>query len=300
MKKISLDEILSPEAENTEKKVGYATIIGRPNAWKSTFINQIIGEKIAITSNIPQTTRNKITAIYNDDNMQIIFLDTPGVHESSKSFNEHINAQALGSIKNADVILYFIDSTRQWGTEEKFLSEVISQIKDKKIFRVFTKSDHPRSQLGELWENDFAISSVKHEGFHELLSAIAWELHSGPLLFPEEYYTQQPLRFRIAEIIREKLFEKLKDELPHSIFVTVEEIEDTKNGLRRISAYVYSETESQKYIIIWKNGSLISTIWKEARLELEEIFNMRVFLSLRAKVKKWWKKDEIFLKKLIK
>lgn len=299
MQELNLEDILKNTTDLSEKKVGYVAIIGRPNAGKSTFINTLIGEKIAITSSVPQTTRNKILAMYNDDEAQIIFFDTPGIHESTKTFNAEINNQALSSLRDSELVLYFIDSSRTKGAEEEFIEDVLTKI-NTPVLHVYTKRDLPAAYSIPTGKNIFEISSEDKTGFDELVSEIKNHLPTGPMLFSEEYYTKQDIYFRISEIIREKLFHELKEELPHSIFVAVEEIEDDEKWMKRISAYVYTETESQKYIVIGKAGSLITKVGKAARIELEKIFDQKVFLSLRAKTRKNWRKDEGFIKKMLK
>ena len=299
MKKLELNDILGNTSELKDKKVWYVSIIWRPNSWKSTFINALIWEKVVITSNIPQTTRNKILAIYNDEESQIVFLDTPWVHESSKSFNIEMNSQAISSIADADVILYFIDTSRIRWTEEVYIEWFLMKAQ-KPIITVYTKNDlkakYSESIVGQ---ESISISSITREWFPELLNSIKSKLSSGPILFPEEYYTKQDMRFRISEIIREKLYGELKEELPHSIFVSTEEIDETTQPwLLRISAYIYTETDSQKYIVIGKWWTLLSRVWKLAREELESILWTKIFLALRVKVRKWWRKDEKLLKKM--
>ena len=297
MKKLALEDILKNTSDIIHRKVGYVSIIGRPNTWKSTFINILLWEKVAITSHIPQTTRNKILAIYNDDDSQIIFIDTPGIHESTKKINQEINNQALSSMKEACVILYFIDSTRGYGDEERYIENVL-EYTHTPVVKVYTKIDISDAKAPKWKSNNiFYISSINWEGVTDLVSHVKTFLAEWPLLFPDDYYTKQDIRFRISEIVREKLFYELKEELPHSIFVSVEEI-DEKTDIMRISAYIYTETDSQKYIVIGKWGSLLSKVWKLARVELEDIFDTKVFLALRVKVKKDWRKDEKFLKKM--
>ncbi len=298
MQELNLQDILDNTTDLWSKKVGYVAIVGRPNVGKSPFINTLIGEKIAITSHIPQTTRNKILAIYNDEEAQIIFFDTPWIHESQKKFNEQVNSQALSSLNDADMVLYFVDSSRPRGAEEEYIDDIMQKVQ-KPVFTVYTKLDlQAVIQIPE-WENIFQISSFDFTGFKPLVESIKDHLEVGPMLFSEDYYTKQNIYFRISEIIREKLFMELKEELPHSIFVAVEEIEDTEKWLKKISSYVYTESDSQKYIIIGKNGSLITKIATAARKELEEIFGQKVFLTLRVKVKKNWRKDEWFVNKML-
>jgi len=305
MKELNLDEILLKTSDLTkEKKVWYVSIIWRPNAWKSTFINSLLWEKISITSKIPQTTRKKVLAIYNDKDSQIIFYDTPWIHESNKLFNEEINNVAINTLKESDLILYFIDSSREWWKEEEFIRKLISKVKVP-IIKVYTKIDlKPKINISEN-NNIVKISSTTKQWFNDLINKIKNYLKVWPLMFPEDIYTKQDMYFRISEVIREKVFLHTKDELPHSVYVWVEEIEDLdiqKNwkDLLKIVAYIYTDTDSQKYIIIWKNWSLITKIWKEARIELEHIFSKKVFLALRVKVNKNWRKNENFVKKLLK
>ncbi|MBF0914004.1 GTPase Era [Candidatus Gracilibacteria bacterium] len=299
MQKLNLEDILKNTSDLTkEKKVGFVSIIGRPNAGKSTFINSLLGEKVSITTSIPQTTRKRVLAIYNDKDSQIIFLDTPGIHKSEKEFNKKINTVAIESIKDSDLIIYFIDSTRNGGDEENYIKEIISA-SNKTVLKVYTKCDlKPKINISED-KNTLKISSISKQGFDELVEKIKSFLKTGPMLFGEDFYTKQDIFFRISEIIREKVFLNTKDEIPHSIYVGVEEIDDSKDILK-IVAYIYTETESQKYIIIGKGGSLISKIGKEARLDLENIFEKKIFLALKAKSQKNWRKNEKLIKNLLK
>ncbi len=298
MKELNLKDIIENTSDlKKEKKVWYVAIIGRPNAWKSTFVNSLIWEKISITTNIPQTTRKRVLAIYNDEISQIIFFDTPWIHKSEKRFNEQINNVAISSFKDAEVILYFIDTSREWWEEEKYIKDIIEMV-NKPIIKVYTKIDLKAKIKIPENENIVKISSVSKEWFDILLNKVKGILKIWPMFFPEEYYTKQDIYFRISEIIREKTFLHTKEEIPHSIYVWVEEIEETNNLLKMV-AYIYTETDSQKYIIIWKGGSLIQTIWKEARIELEEIFWKKVFLALRIKTRKNWRKDEKLIKELL-
>ena len=299
MKKLDIQDILASTSDLSEKKkVWYVAIIWRPNVWKSTFINKLIWEKISITTNVPQTTRRRVLAIFNDTDSQIIFFDTPWIHKSEKKFNIQINDVAISSFKDADLILYFIDSSREWWWEEDYIKELVSKI-NKPILRVYTKIDLKSKISIPETENQVKISSVSNEWFEELLEKIKSYIPDWPLLFPEEIYTKQDIYFRISEIIREKVFLSTKEELPHSSYVWVEEIIDDDNILRLV-AYIYTETDSQKYIVIWKAWKLIQKIWTEARKELEKIFDKKVFLALRVKVKKNWRKDDRLIKGLLK
>lgn len=298
MKELNLKEILENTSDfSKEKKVWYVAIIGRPNAWKSTFINSLIGEKVSITTNIPQTTRRRVLAIYNDTDSQIIFFDTPWIHKSEKDFNKKINDVAINSFKDCEMILYFIDSSREWWEEEKYIRSILEMV-NKPIIKIYTKIDLEAKINIPDWNDIIKISSITKTWFDELLKKVKNNLQTWPLLFPEEYYTKQDIYFRISEIIREKAFLHTKEELPHSIYIKVEEIEET-DELLKIVAYIYTDTESQKYIIVWKWWAMISQIWKEARIELEQIFEKKVFLALRAKSHKNWRKNEHLVKQIL-
>lgn len=297
MKELNLQDILDNTSELKEKKVGYVAIIGRPNAGKSTFVNALIWEKISITTNVPQTTRNKILAIFNDEESQIVFFDTPGIHKSTKAFNEEINNQAISSLKDAEMILYFIDSTREWGEEENYVKEIISKA-NAPVIRIYTKCDLQAKITIPSGDNIFKISSVTQEGFDPLIAKIKENLQTGPAFFPDDYYTKQDIYFRISEIIREKVFLHTKEEIPHATFIWVDELDD-KPEILRIVAYVYAESDSQKYVLIWKNWALVTKIGTLARKELEKVFDKKVFLALRVKVKKNWRKDDKFTKHML-
>lgn len=298
MIELDINDFLQDKNPILEKKVWYVAIVWRPNTWKSTFINSLIWEKVSITSNIPQTTRKRVLAIYNDLDSQIIFFDTPWIHQNEKTFNKEINKQALVSMREADLVLYFVDSSRdKWEEEieiEKFLEFVQSP-----VLKIYTKIDLKHKIELEIWENIFKISSLNKFWFEEVILRIKDYLKTWPLFYPEDYYTDQDMNFRISEIIREKVFLNTKEEIPHSVYVEVWEIEDQKD-LLKVQAYVYTETDSQRYIIIWRNWDLVTKIWTEARIDLENIFWKKVFLSLRVKTLEKWRKSEKIIKWILK
>lgn len=296
MKKLDINGIISSDDDLWKiKKVGYVSIIGRPNTGKSTFINTLLWQKISITSNIPQTTRKRVLGIYNDIDSQIIFFDTPWIHKSEKLFNQEINKWALNTIKDADLILYFIDSSRVFWDEEWYIKEIMDSL-NKPVLKVYSKIDI-ESDLD--MSDGFKISSLNNLWLDGLIDEIKTHLKDWNILYPTNYYTHQDMYFRISEIVREKIFLNTREEVPHSIFVDVVEIQD-RDDLLKIQAYIYTETSSQKYIIIWKWGSLLSKIWSEARADLEQIFEKRIFLSLRVKQMEKWRKNENLIKKLLK
>lgn len=298
MQSLNLSEILSKTTDLKEKKVGYIAIIGRPNAGKSTFINSLIGEKVSITSNIPQTTRKRVLAIFNDNESQIIFFDTPGIHKNEKEFNQKINSEAIRSMREADWVLYFIDSSRPYGDEEKQIEDLLEFVRSP-IIKVYTKLDLPSKIEIPAWENIVKISSLEKIWFEDLVSKLKEILPVWHPFYPEDYYTDQDIYFRISEIVREKVFLNTLEEVPHSTYVEIEEIEEEEN-LLKIQAYVYTETDSQRYIVVGKNWSLITKIWTEARIELENIFSKKVFLSLRVKTMEKWRKNDKIIKNILK
>lgn len=298
MQELNLAEILSKTTDLKEKKVGYIAIIGRPNAGKSTFINSLIGEKVSITSNIPQTTRKRVLAIFNDNNSQIIFFDTPWIHQNQKEFNQKINSEAIRSMREADGVLYFIDSSRPYWDEEKQIEDLLEFVKSP-IIKVYTKLDLPSKIEIPLNENVVKISSLEKIWFEDLILKVKEILPFWHPFYPEDYYTDQDIYFRISEIVREKVFLNTLEEVPHSTYVEIEEIEEEEN-LLKIQAYVYTETDSQRYIVVGKNWSLITKIWTEARIELENIFSKKVFLSLRVKTMEKWRKNDKIIKNILK
>ena len=295
MQELSLESFISDE-KPVKKKVWYIALIWRPNAGKSTFLNTLLKEKVSIVSSVPQTTRKKVLWIYNDPDSQIIFFDTPWIHQSQKQFNQSINSVSMSTFADAQVILYFIDLSREKWDEETYIESLLQTVSTP-IIKVYTKSDLP-PRIKWDWEGSFTISSLQNQGLEELLQAIKKYLPLEYPLYPDEFYTTQDLSFRISEIVREKVFLSTSEELPHSIYVSVEEVEETEK-MYRIIAYIIAETESQKYILIGKQGSLLTKIGKEARIDLERILDKKVFLALRIKVQKNWRKDEKLVKDIL-
>ena len=309
-------------------KVGYVAIVGRPNAGKSTLLNALIWEKVSAVSYRPQTTQRSIPGIFTDDEntIQIVFLDTPGIHNttsdgqfgSQKSFeiNERINSEAFASLREADVIIRLLDPTRPYGIEDERIDEVLS-FQTKPILRIETKQDMDNKSYPQKGV-DLRIDSVEKIGFDELIKKVSEYLPEGPFLYDPEYYTDQPMDLRIQEVIREILFLELGDEIPYAAYVEVAEIEEREAGtviqkplkwsgpakerflseMLRIQAYINVESDSQKTIIIGKGGKKIETIGTRSRMILEDIFDKKVFLALRVKVHKNWRKDEKTLEKL--
>ncbi|MDD2487587.1 MAG: GTPase Era [Candidatus Gracilibacteria bacterium] len=287
--------------EIKKKRVGYIALIGRPNSGKSTFINNLIGEKVSIISEKPQTTQKVIKGIYNDDDSQMIFFDTPGINEGSDDFYLTLKNVVVNSIKNADVIVRFIDSSRPYGNEEEIIEEILKGSKIP-VIAINSKTDISlekgpiKSNVGDV-KPKLSITSSNTETYKKLIKEIKKYLKEDFPLYPEDYYTDQDIYTRITEIIREKIFVHFMQEVPYSTFLEIEELEETPK-LLKMQVYLYTETESQKLIIIGKAGSNLTKIGTEARLELEEIFGKKVFLSLRVKVLPKWKKNKKVLNRL--
>jgi GTP-binding protein Era len=292
-----------------KKHVGFIAVVGRPSAGKSTLINAIIGEKVSIVSSIPQTTRTHIRAIYQDTDTQAIFVDTPGLHISNKKFNRALLKEVHNSLKDKNCILYVIDTTRDFGPEEEQLIEILKHHKEKTVI-AFNKSDitdeNTQRNFFKNYLNDFdkknvfSISAKDSSGVDELLECIKKRLPEDNLYYPEDYYTDQPVDLRISEIVREKVFIHTQGEIPHSTYIKIDEIQDDEEkNIRIILGSINTETESQKQIVIGKNGSMIKKISTEARKELEDIFDQKIFLRLQVKVHKKWRNDDKTLKKIL-
>lgn len=275
------------------KKVGYVALIGRPNSGKSTFINALIDEKVSAVSSKPQTTQKTIRGIYNDEDSQVIFFDTPGIHESKEDLNIIINAQAAVALEDADIILRFIDISRQRGQEEEKISELLKGIK-KPVILVYSKSDLKHAT--EARKDAISISSRNKNGFKELLTTIKKSLPIGPLFYDEDYYTDQDMETRIREIIREKIFQNLWEELPYDILVDIDDLTE-ENGIIKALVMLYVAKDSQKNILVGKDGVVLQNIGKLARVELEKILEKKVYILLRVKTMSKWNKNPNVLKK---
>ncbi|MDD2694151.1 MAG: GTPase Era [Candidatus Gracilibacteria bacterium] len=288
-------------------KVGYVAIIGRPNAGKSTLINALIGEKVSAISHRPQTTQRTIPGIFTDEEkgIQIIFLDTPGIHHhggeqygSQKAYeiNERINSEAFSSLRDADVIVRLLDPTRPYGDEDIRIDTLLEKI-PQPVLRIETKQDMDTKSYPQKGV-DLRIDSVARTGFEELTQKIAEMLPEGPFLYDADYYTVQTMDLRISEIIREQLFQELGDEIPYACYVDIEQIENEDPTLMKVQAYINVEADSQKVIVIGKGGKKIQNIGTKSRLILEDIFGKKIFLALRVKVDKNWRKNSKVLERL--
>jgi GTP-binding protein Era len=274
--------------------------VGRPNAGKSTLLNALIGDKIAIVSDKPQTTRNRIVGILNDDRGQVVLFDLPGVHRPLHRMNRRMMQEVRSSLEEVDVALHLVDSSVPWGGGEDFLFGLLEPVACN-VLGVLTKVDlvRPKDRLLPLIEEYVRrrpgstvvpVSAVTGEGLESLLAELIGALPEGPPMYPADLSTTQTERFFVAELIREKLLKHLRSELPYSTGVVVDFIDESEE-LLRIDAVIYVERPSQKGIVIGKGGGMIRTVGREAREELERLLGIRIYLDLRVKVHRRWRDD---------
>lgn len=291
-------------------KSGFVGIVGRPNVGKSTLLNSILGEKIAITSSKPQTTRNRITGIYTDleanggEGEQIIFLDTPGIHKPKNKLGSAINETAINTLGGVDVILLLIDATKEPGKGDEHVLEVIKAAEAPKIL-VINKTDlimpedylklfNHYDEMG-VFDDIYGVSALKGTNVPELLACLSGYMQEGPMFYPEYMATNHPERFVVSEIIREKLLEYLNEEVPHGVFVDIESFEEHGN-LTKIGAVIICEKKSHKSIIIGKGGRKLKGIGMAARKDIEDLLGTKVFLETFVKVKEGWRDSDRTIK----
>jgi GTPase len=288
--------LLGPN-QKKDFKSGFVTVIGRPNAGKSTLLNQLLGQKVLIMSDTPQTTRNKIHCILTEERGQIIFLDTPGIHKPKHKLGEFMVDSALESLKEVDLVLYMVDATSEFGGGEEYIIENLKQVKTPCILLLNKIDLIEKDKLLKLIKDysdlmEFMaiipISAKTGENKEELLKILFKEIPEGPMYYPEDEVTDQPERFIMAELVREKVLQLTRDEVPHSIAVVVESVEEKKT-LVKVRALVIVERDSQKGIIIGQGGSLLKEIGRLARQDIETLLGSKVFLELFVKVDKDWR-----------
>lgn len=285
-------------------KSGFVSLIGRPNVGKSTLINSLVGFKVAITSDKAQTTRNTIQGIYNDEDAQIVFVDTPGIHKPKHRLGERLNSEAYYSIDDVDIILFLIDVTEKLGTGDKFVIEKFKEI-NKPIFLILNKVDRIKKE--SLFEiiNEYAslydfkeiipLSALKKDNIDELIKTLKKYLPDNVKYFPDEDLTNTTLKFRCAELIREKVLRLTKDEVPHAVTCVVEEYLDQKDKAI-ITASIIVERDSLKSIIIGKHASMLKEIGTKARMDIENMIGKKVFLNLNVKTINRWRDKEKYLR----
>lgn len=286
---------------------GFVTLVGRPNAGKSTLLNAVMGEKVAITSRTAQTTRHRFRAVYDTDEMQMIMVDTPGLHKPEDALGEELNESALQALEDVDVVAMLIDSSKPIGRGDEWVARQVQQLKCKKIL-VISKTDLVKKaaireqiakadQMGS-WDDVVTLSSKQKVGIDDFIDAVYDLLPNGPRWFPKGTGVDLSDEVLIAEFIREKILRHTRDEVPHSVGVQVEQIDrDPQTGFMKVWAVIYVERNSQKGIIIGHGGSMIKQIGSEARQDLERLFDVGVHLDLTVKVKKDWRSDASQIRK---
>lgn len=292
-------------------KSGFVAVVGRPNVGKSTLVNRMVGTKVAITSSRPQTTRNAIRGVVNGpdpDNpeYQIVLVDTPGVHRPKTELGNRLNSIVYGTLSDADAVLFVVDATMPIGPGDRLVAERLVEAKADVVVAVNKIDEASRQatlqQLVEAADWPFAeiypVSAVTGESVGSLVEELARRLPEGPRYFPEGMTSDQPEIVVMAEIIREKFLDRLRDELPHSLVVRIEDIDEREDGLFDIHADAVVERDSQKGIVIGKKGSLIRDAGTEARHELESLLGARVNLNLRVVVEKDWQRRPQLLDRL--
>ena len=292
---------MTSEKSHDDFKSGFISFVGRPNAGKSTIVNAILGKKVAITSNTVQTTRHRFRAVYTKDNFQLIMVDTPGLHKAGDALGDHLNASALKSLEDVDIVAMVVDATKEIGTGDIWVSNHVQATKAVKIL-ILNKLDLVSDELLQNQLNNITklgdfdkvicVSAITGENVEKLIELVQHALPRGPLWFPVDMETDQPLEVMIAEFVREKILRNFHDEVPHAIGVVCEEMQyDRRKDLYRIFCDIFVERDSQKGMIIGSKGASIKEIGSSARIDLELLLGCRVFMDLRVKVKKNWRRD---------
>ena len=291
---------------NDNFKSGFAALVGRPNVGKSTLMNHLIGQKIAITSEKPQTTRNRIQTVYTNERGQIVFLDTPGIHKAKNKLGEYMVNVAESTLKEVDVILWLVEPSTFIGAGERHIAEILGKVKTPVIL-VINKIDTVKNQDDILMYMDayrkvcdFAeivpVSALRNRNTEKMTDLIFKYLPYGPQYYDEDTVTDQPMRQIAAELIREKALRLLEEEIPHGIAVTIEAMTERKNGMFDIEANIVCERESHKGIIIGKQGAMLKKIGSTARFEIEKMLGCRANLKLWVKVQKNWRDSDFLMK----
>ena len=289
-------------------KSGFVTIIGRPNSGKSTFLNNVLGKKITITSDKPQTTRNNISGIYTTEHSQIVFIDTPGIHKPQHKLGELMTKAAINTLNRVDLIMYMVDSDQYFGKGDQFIINLLENVKVP-VFLIVNKVDlvkdivplkHYIDKFKQRYnfKGIFTVSALRGDNLDKLLVDIENELEEGPKYYPDNQVTDHPERFIISELIREKVLHLTREEIPHSVMVLIEYIkkDDVNPNLLNIHASIIVERSSQKGIIIGKGGSMIKEIGTLARKDILYLLGTKVYLDLHCKVIKNWRNKDFHLR----
>jgi len=285
---------------------GFISVVGRPNVGKSTLVNALVGQKVAITSPRPQTTRNTIRGIRTDDDRQIVFVDTPGLHKPKTALGSRLNRLVYASLEETDGVLFVVDATQKIGPGDRLIAERLLESRAKVIVVVnkvdIAGKDRVLEQLSTAGSWDFAayvpVSAREGDGVDLVLDELDQLVEEGPQFFPTDVHMDQPDHLFAAELIREKFLHRLRDELPHSLATVVDEIEVRENGTTYVAATVFVERKSQKGIVIGKGGVLLRDVGTEARTELETLFGGPVYVDIRVKVEDDWQRRDAMLDRL--
>ena len=285
---------------------GFVSIVGRPNSGKSTLLNRLVGDKISIVTSRPQTTRNVVRGIVNEPRGQIVFLDTPGIHRPAHKMNERMMRVMLDSLEHIDIVMLMVDASEQFGRGEAFALDLISKASSRR-FLLLNKVDKvaKRELLPQIeryskaadFDQIVPISALKSDGVSTVVDEIFRYLPEGPMYYPADQLSDQPERFMVAEIIREKLIVRTRQELPHATAMVIERFEE-EDEIVRIYASIVVERESQKMIVIGTGGQVLKHVGVEARAEIESLLGRKVHLDLHVKVRKKWRDDDQMLKTL--
>lgn len=287
---------------------GYVAITGRPNTGKSTLLNSILGEKVSIVTSKPQTTMKKIIGVRTTETSQIVFIDTPGIHKPLHKLGEFMVKEARGAIEDVDIVLFMVEPC-QPGPGDKFILKLLGETgKTRKVFLLINKADLVKKtgllpvidSYRKLYDfyKIIPMSALNPEDVSLLMSKIVEELPPGPKYYPDDIITDQYEKTVVSELLREKIMEATEDEIPHSVAVEVIEWKERDNGTISISLNIYVERDSQKGIIIGKRGQRLKQIGSDARADIEKFLGRKVFIQLWVKVRKDWRRDDVFLKEL--
>jgi GTP-binding protein Era len=287
-------------------KSGFVAVVGRPNVGKSTLVNRMVGSKVTITSTRPQTTRNTIRGVVHGDGFQIVLVDTPGLHKPKTELGNRLNAMVYGSLADSDAVVLVIDATMPIGPGDRLIADRLIEAGSDVLVAVNKVDKASReatvTQLIEAsqwpFEHYFPISAISGDGVSDLMSEVVARLPEGPPYYPPDMSSDLPEEMLIAELVREKFLDRLRDELPHALVVRVEEISTRDDGLVDISADVIVERDSQKGIVIGRGGELLGAAGSEARQELETVLGAKVNLDLRVVVEKDWQRTPQLLDRL--
>ena len=285
---------------------GFVAVVGRPNVGKSTLVNAAVGTKVAITSPRPQTTRNTIRGVVHGDEAQLVLVDSPGLHKPRNALGERLNRLVYGTLAEADAALFVLDATGPIGPGDRLIASRLLEAGTATVVAVnktdVATPDQIVAQLGDAGEWDMAayvpVSALEGDGIPQLIGELVALMPEGPAYFPPDMVSDQPEQLVIAELVREKYLARLRQELPHSLTVVVDDMEERDGGTIYIAARVVVERDSQKGIVIGKGGDLLKTVGSEARAEIEALLGSGVFLDLRVKVEKGWQDEPQLLDRL--